>query len=171
MHFFLNGLLLIILFSIIIQDFLFKKIDIISLFLFVSCGILIEFNSVSKDIFLNNFILNFSFLIINLFILHLFYAIKEKKMVMVINSALGMGDLLFWFGLIFYFSFFNFILFYIFSLVFALILYSIYRWQKIPLAGLQAFIFGFIYYINEYHFGLDFYDDFVLFKLFDLTYA
>ncbi|KOY84387.1 hypothetical protein AD998_21215 [bacterium 336/3] len=140
---FLNIIYLIILLIIFIEDLQKRTISII----FIVILALISF---TESIILNGWyfwedlLLNcFLIVLISVFITIYFY-IKNK--LQGIKNAIGLGDILFVTILTLKFSFFNFILFIPFSLIFSLILHLLcsfakkYNKKLIPLAGFQAFL-------------------------------
>ncbi|TKC04529.1 hypothetical protein FA048_19510 [Pedobacter polaris] len=89
---------------------------------------------------------NVMFLGVQLLFLTLYFSIKEKKMVNIFHSYFGLGDLFFLLSITTYFSFFNYVVYYLISL-FVIILMSIAvhilvksASAKIPLAGEQALL-------------------------------
>lgn len=91
---------------------------------------------------------NYGFLVLQLLLLSLYFALKNKRWTNITTSLLGWGDILFLLCPGVYLSGAEFLAFYILSLVIILILLPV--WQilpgkkmtTIPLAGLQAFLFG-----------------------------
>jgi len=94
--------------------------------------------------YLKNVLLNFLFILTLLALLVLYFSVKHKKPVNIIDWYFGLGDLLFLGILSTVFSTVNFILFLIGSLLFTLLIYTIFNAvqsnKKIPLAGLMAII-------------------------------
>ncbi|MDB5134663.1 MAG: hypothetical protein JWP37_1266 [Mucilaginibacter sp.] len=92
-------------------------------------------------------LINLGFVIVQLFILTIYFSIKNKKWINVTSQLLGWGDILFLLSIAVYLSVLNFLFFYITSLVGILALWL--TWQVvsakknkyIPLAGLQSLIF------------------------------
>jgi hypothetical protein len=92
-------------------------------------------------------LINIGFFFIQLFILTIYFSIKNKKWINISQNLLGLGDILFLLSITFYLSVLNFLFFYITSLGGVLLLWLI--WQAIsskknefiPLAGFQALIF------------------------------
>lgn len=89
-------------------------------------------------------LVNTGFLLLQLFIISVYFSIKNKRLVNITGSLLGWGDILFLLSIAFFLSILNFLFFYIGSLI--LILLGWLAWQRfskekneqIPLAGLQA---------------------------------
>jgi formate hydrogenlyase subunit 3/multisubunit Na+/H+ antiporter MnhD subunit len=92
-------------------------------------------------------LINLGFVIAQLFILTIYFSMKNKKWINVTSQLLGWGDVLFLLSIAFYLSVLNFLFFYISSLIGILALWL--TWQLvsakknkyIPLAGLQSLIF------------------------------
>lgn len=85
-----------------------------------------------------------SFLLTQLFVLWIYFSIKNKRIVNLTENYLGWGDILFLISIVFYLSPVNYVFFYVLSLILVL-LYVIIKAglaskedKHIPLAGLQA---------------------------------
>jgi hypothetical protein len=94
---------------------------------------------------------NVSFFLGQLILITIYFSIKNKKLINITGELLGLGDVLFILSIAFYLSVFNFLFFYIASLIAVLAFWLL--WQSvstkkhkhIPLAGLQALLFtGFL---------------------------
>lgn len=86
---------------------------------------------------------NMLFISLLLFVLTLYFSIKEKKLVNLFANYMGWGDVLFFLSAVVYFPLDHYILFFIITVLVALLLTPIfYRLQgkdrHIPLAGIQA---------------------------------
>ncbi len=101
-------------------------------------------------IVLTNSFVNILFLLIQLILLTGYFSIKKKQWINLLNSYLGLGDVLFLLTIAFYFSPANFLVFYIISLLLVLLATILFfsqntqRTFKIPLAGLQSLFFALI---------------------------
>lgn len=89
---------------------------------------------------------NIIFVSVMLIFLSAYISVKHKKFINITKDMLGWGDILFWFAICFYLSPFNYILFYIVSLIIVLLIWIVTLFFNkknvfIPLAGLQAIIF------------------------------
>jgi formate hydrogenlyase subunit 3/multisubunit Na+/H+ antiporter MnhD subunit len=92
-------------------------------------------------------LINMGFLAVQLFIVTLYFSLKNKKWVNITQQLLGWGDVLFLLNITVYLSALNFLFFYIVSLTAVLLLWL--SWQVvsskknkyIPLAGFQSLIF------------------------------
>jgi hypothetical protein len=110
-------------------------------------------------------IFNLAFVCIQILMLTIYMSIKNKKWINIVNTHLGLGDLLFFVSLIAAFSPPNFIFFYIVSLLFSLVLFFAYKLfyknasPEIPLAGLQSIcLIGVCFYSSVFK-ELNFYDN------------
>lgn len=86
------------------------------------------------------------FVVVQLFVLSVWFSLRERRWVNITHSLLGLGDVLFLLACCFLFPVWNFLLFYVMSLCIA-VFYGIIRGrerQRIPLAGLQAMLLGII---------------------------
>lgn len=92
-------------------------------------------------------IINFSFIVFQILILTVYFSIKKRKLTNIIDTYIGLGDILFFIILCISFSTINFILFFTFSTLIALIIsVSIQKtrtkpFRKIPLVGLMGLIY------------------------------
>lgn len=115
--------------------------------------------------------LNLAFAGIQLGLLWAYFAIKNRKPVHILKHYLGLGDVLFLMVIAFYLSPINYILFYIISLIFVLIitLFQQFLLKKrnlqIPLAGLQALLLCLILVFSYIYPQLKLYDDIFSFEL------
>ena len=99
-----------------------------------------------KDIIIRSLI-NSGFIILQLLVLTIYFSIKQARLVNITQDLLGWGDILLLLSICWYFSTFNLIVFYLFSLVLTLLIWGTTillikkNYKQIPLAGLQAIIF------------------------------
>ena len=89
--------------------------------------------------------INLGFLLLQLGLLWIWFVVRKKRTTSLIDQAIGKGDLLFWVAAGCFFSPVNYILYYLLSLIFALLVHlvfqtwvSIRRFPTVPLAGYQA---------------------------------
>jgi len=135
---------IIVTFSIIIyQDFKHRAISwwLIPLMLILGFGQSLTFHD--WQISLSFFFQNCLFLFFQLIILFLYFSIKEKRLVNIVDSWLGLGDILFFVGLTTLFSLINFVAFFIGSIITTLLFFIIAsqfneKLKTIPLAGGMA---------------------------------
>ena len=103
-------------------------------------------------------LMTISFLLLQILCLWCYFAMKHKKLITLTNGFIGWGDILFLFVLCFYLSPVNYILFYVFSLiaaiVFAISAKAISKKESftIPLAGIQSFLFV-LFLTGEWYLG------------------
>lgn len=94
-------------------------------------------------------LLNLAFIAFNIIVLIIYFSIKSKKIVNPIDTAIGLGDIVFFIAITPLFTLRPFVLFFIFGLVFSLLMHligNIVREIKtIPLAGYFAmFLVGYV---------------------------
>jgi predicted neutral ceramidase superfamily lipid hydrolase len=142
MNWVVNSCLLIFLGCIVFQDFKQRQISWFFIpLLFV--GFMYK-ECYSDGGAIKDLMLNIGFVLIQLVVLTAYMSVKNKKIVNVINSYLGIGDILFFAVLCAAFSPINFLVFYLCSIVLTLIGYLIYNaiikssQKEIPLAGAMA---------------------------------
>lgn len=111
------------------------------------------------------FLINFCFVVFILLVLTIYISLKKQQLTNIINSYIGLGDVLFFFALCAAFSFVNFIAFYIGSTLFSLIAFLAYNAiskkasKEIPLAGIMAGLLILLIAINHFATNLNFYSD------------
>jgi hypothetical protein len=86
---------------------------------------------------------NVIFILVQVIFLTLYLSVRQRRLVKVWDAYIGPGDILFFLVLAFYFTPFNFIGFYILSLLFTVLVVGIVgrfspRLQQVPLAGIQS---------------------------------
>lgn len=136
--------LFVVLGIIVFQDMKFRAISwlLIPALCIVLFGKAIVLNETDGILF--NITFNIVFVLIQLLLLTIYISIKNKKMTNIINSYLGIGDILFFVAIGFAFSPLNYILFYVISMVLTMLLFVSYKTVKknisaeIPLAGGMA---------------------------------
>lgn len=151
-------LLLLGVFSLIFfQDY---KDRTVYWFLYPIMGILVlvlQIQTIPIDVALINSSFNLSFIIFLLGFCYLYARIKLKKSLL--QSVLGLGDVLFFVGIAFSFSIVSFLVLFVFSLVFSLLLHLVLQHkqkeQTVPLAGYMSLFFAVVYGISffcNFHF-------------------
>ncbi|WP_426672068.1 hypothetical protein ACPPVU_12635 [Mucilaginibacter sp. McL0603] len=91
-------------------------------------------------------LINIAFLILQFLLLSAYFSLKNKRLINILDQMLGLGDILFLICLTVYLPVLNFLIFYILSLVVALICWAIWQFfavrkdKEIPLAGMQAML-------------------------------
>lgn len=120
---------------------------------------------ISSDQLLGYSLFNIGFITVQLLVLTVYMSIKNKKLTNIVNSYLGIGDVLFFIVICVAFSSINFIFFYVVSLIFTLggvIGYNILvknAKKEIPLAGAMAIVMIALILINQWMPQFDFYND------------
>jgi hypothetical protein len=163
----INVFILLVLLLIFIQDikyrFVYWILFPVLILLFITGAI------IHHEAFLQigtQFGFNVAFLLLQLLILSAYFSFKQKKLVNLTQTLLGWGDILFLVSVAFYFSFLNFLVFYIGSLTMVLIIWTISQSvsenKKIPLAGLQAMTLILFLVCNWLIFHVDPSDDYWL---------
>jgi len=112
-----------------------------------------------------NLLANIGFVLIQLLFLSIYFSVEQRKLVNIFAHHFGIGDLLFLLSVTVYFSLFNYILFYVTSLmmviVFTLVLNHLAKKTdpKIPLAGEQALLLILFMAIDWFSWTIDFSTD------------
>jgi hypothetical protein len=137
----------ITLFLIAWQDFGSRAVSWFLFPLLAICGLGLAFIELrSLGLALQYVIFNDGFLLLQFVVLKAWLVLRRKGRSALIDHAIGKGDIFFLLAAGCFFSPFNFILFYLLSLLFALVIYLAVRsWpifaarsSTVPLAGLQA---------------------------------
>src|SRR5690606_28427269 len=110
---------------VIYQDFKNREISWFLIPLLLIIGVTNALISIDYKDFLTYAGINLTIVILNLLSVTLFISIKEKKIKNIIDTYLGLGDVLFFFVLTVLFSPFNFIIFFIGSVLLTSIVYII----------------------------------------------
>ena len=114
---------------------------------------------------LNGFLFNAAFIMVQLICLTIYFSIKNKKFQNIIDSYLGLGDVLFFVVVGTVFSPLNFIAFYLCSMIvtlLAIIAYNSFsskQTKDIPLAGAMAAALMILLFITWAVPGVDLYND------------
>lgn len=124
------------------QDLKYRKVHVVlPLCIFITCSYL-TIEAVGPGQTIRIFILNSIFLVVTLVFLIIYMSIKSGYVSNPFQNYFGLGDLLFYLSVTPLFLLYNYVLFFIFSLVFTLALYyAIKRMMKqesIPLAGMAS---------------------------------
>lgn len=161
----IQSLLFVILILMAWQDFKFRAVYwwLFPLLLMALAMIKIKENnwsSLSNDLLYNGLFLGGQILFLTLY-----FSIKERRRVNIFKAYFGLGDLFFLCCITVYFSFLNYILFYIISLL-AIILLTLFTQvmlkktnPKIPLAGWQAILLLVFLVVDGYGRKIDFTTD------------
>lgn len=171
---FLQLCLMILLLTIIIEDFTQRKIHwFLPPLLFV---LLVDLSFISHrlETALKESAINSALVLFQMALAALFFSFKEKKTVNLFKTHFGIGDLLFLLAISAAFSFVNFAFFNTLSLSITVSIFIFYTRYKenpnypIPLAGLQALMFGVVYVIDILVPSFDLHNDSLILSL--LTY-
>lgn len=119
------------------------------------------------------FVFNISFLVFQLAAVTAYLSIKNKRLVNIVNTWLGIGDILLFLVLCAAFSPVNYLLFYLLGLLVTIAGYIIYKLIKgrsgtIPLAGAVALCLLFCLLYKTFIREIDFYDDTLALQLLHL---
>ncbi|WP_161568438.1 prepilin peptidase [Flavobacterium cupreum] len=142
--------LLAVLLFVFFQDWKYRRIHVVlPLAIFLLSLYLIYLKSLSFQ----NMLLNTAFFLVTLGILVLYMSLKNKQFLNPFKHYFGLGDLLFYVAVTPLFILPNFIVFFILSMVFALVLQFAFKKvlteQTVPLAGFSA-LFLCIVMIRDY---------------------
>lgn len=107
------------------------------------CGFL-YFSETITELFVTSILINAAFVFLLLFLVYIYSRFKLKASFF---DSIGLGDILLFFGLAFAFSSVSFIVIFICSLIFSLILYVVTKknTSTVPLAGYMSLFFGLTY--------------------------
>jgi hypothetical protein len=118
-----------------------------------------------KNDILHDFFLNTLFILLQLVCLTLYFSIKKKKLFNIVDTYMGLGDILFFIVVCAVFSPVNFIAFYFISMILTLtgvLLYNFFSSRPatdIPLAGSMAAVLLLIVVTTFIFPGINFYND------------
>jgi hypothetical protein len=108
--------------------------------------------------------INMAFLLFQLLLLSIYFSLKNKKSVNIIDSYIGLGDVLFFAVIAAAFSPLNFIVFYLVALtlsLFGVLCYHIFvrkLQREVPLAGAVASVLMIVLFLSRFV-PIDFYND------------
>jgi hypothetical protein len=146
----LKILLIISFFIILFQDSKDRKVY---WFLYPIIGLLTFFIQINESNFLisaTNSMVNLAFVFIILSVCYFYAKLKLKKHFT--NDVLGIGDILFFIFISFSFASISFVILFVFSLLFSLLLHLVLKNNNIdktvPLAGYMSLFFGTIYMVS-----------------------
>lgn len=156
--------------AVIYQDFKNKEISWFLIPLLLIIGITNALISIDYIDFLTYAGINLTIVVLNLLGVTLFISLKEKKIKNIIDTYLGLGDILFFFVITVLFSPFNFILFFIGSILLTSLVYIIVmlfdknKQPLIPLAGAMSLVLIVALVFQHIYPSLNFYQDFLIFE-------
>lgn len=136
--------------AVFIQDWKYRRIHIVLPILIFSLSIILI--SLKSIVLIKIIILNIVFFLITLSILMIYMSVKSKKFLNPFQHYFGLGDLLFYVAISPLFLLKNYILFFILSLLFAILmqfgLKKIIKEKTVPLAGFSS-LFLFIILLKD----------------------
>lgn len=92
--------------------------------------------------------INLLFLVITLSVLTLYMSLKNKKFLNPFKNYFGLGDLFFYLAITPLFFLYNYVLFFVVSMIFAIVVQKLFqkliKYDSVPLAGLSALLLVFI---------------------------
>jgi hypothetical protein len=124
------------------QDWKYRRIHVIlPLIIFVlSCFIL----RANQTEFINNCVLNLVFFLFTLCLLTIYMSVKNKRFLNPFQNYFGLGDLLFYLAITPLFILKNYIIYFVFSMIFSICLQiglkKIIKEDTVPLAGFAALL-------------------------------
>ena len=146
----LLSLTLIPLAVIVYQDFKFRAISwYLPPLIFMLLGGAILYEEGLQP-FWENLFFNSIFILLNLIIVLLYFSLKQKKLINIFQSHLGLGDILFFFSLSPIFAPINFMIFFVICLLIIIVFSILYLFktkstnQSIPLAGWMSIQFSIV---------------------------
>lgn len=151
-----------------LQDFKHRLISWPLIPLLLLCFLTQGFIKIPMAELLHNTFFNLAFIVLQLLALSIYISLKNKKLVNIVDSYIGLGDILFFAVITTAFSPVNFIIFYIAGLLFTLISYGIYVSLKksgskeIPLAGTMSLALIIVLLADCFSLGNYFYNDTLL---------
>lgn len=142
-------ILALCLFTMFYQDLKYREIHVaLPIIMFTACIYLLILNKYGSSQIVSLVLYNMGFLIATFLILILYMSIKNKAFLNPFKNYFGAGDLLFYLGVTPLFLIHNYLLFFILSMVFSIILFYIFKRvlkkDTIPLAGYASLLLVFI---------------------------
>jgi|GEM_PF-458730 hypothetical protein len=135
-------ILLVVLAIVVYQDIKFRLIHIV-LPLLITCSAMFSV-STNKTTTTNNIASNSAFFIISLLIVVIYMSLKNKKILNPFKHYFGMGDFLFFVAITPLFHIFNYIVFFILAMLFAIVAHTLTQQfsndKTVPLAGFAALL-------------------------------
>ncbi len=133
---------------IFLQDLKYRKIHVL---LPVIIFILSLFIFNKKDINYRIIFFNLGFFLFTIMILTMYMSIKSKRFLNPFQNYFGLGDLLFYIAITPFFLLKNYVLFFIASMIFAIVLHSIFKKKienTIPLAGFSSLLLLIVIFLD-----------------------
>lgn len=169
MSFLFNAIALLLLGVVFVQDLRARAVSIILFPLLLGCFTCMALAANAVAEVLEWASLNVLFLTLQLVLLYLYFWLKNRGYTAVVGQSMGWGDILFWLVACVLFSPANFILFFLSSLVFSLVLHLVLsrfstaaHRATVPLAGYQALCLALALGVQQLLPGVNFHDDYLL---------
>ena len=146
MYLLLNTIVAVLLIVLIYQDFTQRAVSWLLLFLLIPCQFGLTYLTIGVEELLFNLGINAMLLVFQFLLLTVYFSLRSRGLTNIVNKFIGIGDLFFFIFLSMAFSPFNFILFFILSLLLILIFYAVamrgrLKQYKIPLLGNMSIIY------------------------------
>jgi hypothetical protein len=162
-----SSALMLVLILITYQDFKFRAV---TWFFFPLLAAILIGESMYHEIWsitVEYFIINASFMIIQLLTVTLYLSFRHRSFIRIWHQYLGLGDILFLFILCFFFSPINLIIFYLSSLIIAILVTLVLRrsyssFSLIPLAGIQSALLTLLIMLNIFINAIDYRTDLMI---------
>lgn len=166
-----NVCLMICLFFIAFQDFKQREIAMFFIPILFIGFVYVAFQSNFFDVALNNLIFNLSFVIVQLVISTIYISVKKNKVVNIVDTYIGAGDILFYVVIAAAFSPFNFIVFCSVGMILTILgvlLFNLFKQssKELPLAGSMATMMMVLMIVNFCLPNMNFYNDDFFFSCF-----
>ncbi len=154
MYLLLSTFIVILLIVLIYQDFTQRAVNWLLLFLLIPCQSGLTCLTIGAEELFFNIGINVMLLAFQFLLLTIYFSLRTRHLTNIINKFIGIGDLFFFIFLSLAFSPFNFILFFILSLLLILIVYAIamrgkLEQYKIPLLGNMSIIYLIVLLVEQ----------------------
>ena len=165
MKYLIDIILLILLFIVVWQDFRERKISWLLLPLLFAVFVFADIQKSNFGNIASSFTINSGFILIQLLLLSIYFSLRNKKFTNIINTYIGIGDILFFIVICAAFSPVNFLLFYLLGLLLTIVGFLIYTsimkraTAEIPLAGSMAALMMAFVLLKNVSGKIDFYSD------------
>lgn len=140
------------------QDMKERKVSVWILIVGIFLGVLIHFSKQPTIVFLSNVGINCAIVSLIFGVLWLYAKLKLKKRIF---EVFGLGDLLFFLLLAMSLPILSFLILFVFSLIFSLVVFIILKskWKEptVPLAGLQSLFLSLVFIANKFINSIDIY--------------
>ena len=164
----LIAILISLLGVLVFQDFKAREISWFLIPLLIVGFVVLGLQRIGPEELLTYFGINFMIVALNLLGVTLIVSLKERQLTNILKNYLGLGDVLFFLVLTVVFSPFNFIIFYLGSILITALIYGgimLFNKKKkalIPLAGAMSLLLIFTIVIEQITPSFQFYQDFIL---------